>query len=366
MTAEVRIPAVNAVEAVQGPVEAQVPVSGTLIARNEVLIYPQVAGLILTDLLVDVGDEVQAGQALAKIDPRTLTSQLAQAEASEQSATAAVRQAENQIQSAKASLAQAEAALVRAQSLSRSGNVSGAGLDTAVADAGTARAAAASADDGLAVAKAALRQTAAQTDIARLNLSNAVIVAPVSGVIAARAAQAGSITSLAGDPLFRIIEGGKIEVEAEVIETALGQIAVGDAVQLNIAGVGQIAGRVRLISPTVNAANRLGLVWIETTGPAKLRIGTFASGVITTDQHEGLMVPAMAVQVSGDKTYVLQVIDGVLHQRDVTAGLIWKDRREILSGLSEGDVVVSRASAFFADGDHVDAILAAAVAGTDQ
>ena len=104
-------------------------------------------------------------------------------------AEAGIRQAESQIASAEATATEAASALERTRSLRRSGNASQAVLDQAVATETSARAAAASALDGLGVARAALAQADASRRIARLNLGYARIAAPVDGVVVARTAE---------------------------------------------------------------------------------------------------------------------------------------------------------------------------------
>ncbi len=348
-----RVPRVSVAMAEIGELIVQVPVSGSLLPRTEILIYPQVSGFIVEQVFVDVGDRVAAGDVLAQMNARTLQAQLAQAEAERTRAEAAVRQARSQIASAEANQSQADAALERATRLANSGNVSTASLDTARASAETARATAASATDGLAVSQAMVAQAAAQADIARLNVENATITAPVDGLILAKTVEVGAITAMGGDPMFRLIKDGLIEIEAEVIETALGQIKVGDRVALDIAGVGQVEGSVRRLSPFVDDATRLGTVRIETAAQEGLRAGLFAAGLIITDRHEGITVPASAVLTDSKATFVLKVKDGVVHRQKVTAGLIWEKRREILEGVAEGDVVIEKAGSFFTDGDKV-------------
>ncbi len=334
-------------------------VSGTLVPRAEILIYPQVSGFDIQTMHVDVGDAVKAGDVLAELNSATLVAQLAQADAEYAGAEAAVRQALSQIESAKASLAQAEAVLQRNSQLQRQGNISASAFDEANAAAQTARSALAIATDGQSMAEAQLQQADALRNVARLNLERATIRAPSDGLISARSGQVGAIAGSVGEPIFRMISGGVIEIAVDVIETELGQIELGDPVELEIAGVGAAEGVVRLIAPTVDPTTRLGIVRIETALNPRLRTGLFASGWIETDRHDGLTVPVTVVLAEAGGTYVLVVAGGVLEKRPVTAGLIWQDRREILDGLAAGDVVVARAGAFFSDGDRVTPVEAA-------
>jgi RND family efflux transporter MFP subunit len=354
--ADAALPSVTVVPAAEMEFVARVPVSGTLVARNEVLVYPQVSGYAIDAINVEAGDRVEKGAVLATLDDSTLAAQLAQARAEKLRAEASVRQAQSQIASARATLTQAESALERSESLRASGNISQSTLDQNIAAAETARAGYASAQDGLAVAEAQVSQAAAALDLAQLNLDRTRITAPVAGLVATRNARIGAIAASAGDPAFTLIAEGLIEVEAEVIETSLGLITPGDPVELAIAGIGPAEGEVRLIAPTVDPLTRLGRIRISILGQQGLRTGLFASGWIVTERRQAVAVPAAAVLSDRDGTYVLTVRDGVIERRAVEAGLIWQDRREIARGLAAGEAVVARAGAFFRDGDRVNSV----------
>ena len=351
-----RVPSVTVATATQGEVVNRVSISGTLEPYREVLVHPLVTGFPIEALMVDVGAEVAKGDTLAQLNVDTLNAQLSQAKAEFARAEAGVRQAQSQITSAKASAAQARSVLERNQQLDRSGNVTQAALDQAVTNSQTADAAVASAEDGLEVARAQVLQAQAQLDIAQLDLDHATIKAPTAGIISARNAQVGAIASSSAEPLFRMIQDGVIEVQADVIETELAQISVGDPAQLEIPGAGTVEGTVRLVAPTVDATNRLGDVRVSLEGSNMLRTGLFAGGWIITDRHEGLTVPTTAILTDAKGDYLLEVQDNTLIRRDVTAGFIWNDIREVISGLDDGAVVVARASAFFSDGDKVNPV----------
>lgn len=355
-TATPRVPSVTVATATLAEVVNRIPISGSLEPYREVLVYPLVTGYPIEALLVDIGTEVAKGDVLAQLNTDTLNAQLAQANAEYARAQASVRQAQSQITSTMASAAQALSVLERTQQLDRSGNVTQAALDQATANSQTADAAAASAQDGLEVASAQVLQAQAQLDIAKLNLDHATIKAPTAGIVSDRNAQVGAIATSAAEPLFRLIQDGVIEVNAEVVETDLAQISLDDTAEVDIPGIGTIAGRVRLVAPTVDSTNRLGVVRLSLDGDSKLRTGTFAGGWIVTERHEGLTVPATAILTDAKGDYVLEVRDDTLVRRDITPGLIWNDQREVLSGLESGAVVVAKASAFFSDGDKVNPI----------
>lgn len=350
--AEVRYATVTTAKASQRLVVGRVPVSGTLVARDEVLILPQVNGFPIDSLNVDIGARVEQGDILARLNDRSLIAQRAQAQAELARAKAAISQASNQITSAEAAAEQANLSLTRTKALVSANTATQSSLDQAIANARTSDAALASARDGLLVAEAQLQQAEAQLDIASLNLDHATLRAPVSGLISTRNGQIGAIASAGGEPIFRIIKDGAIEIEVEVIETALGDVSVGNRADLTISSVGAVSGTVRRISPTVDARNRLGKVRI-TTEAEGLREGLFASGWIITVERQSLTVPAAAVLTDEGGTYVLAVKDGLLEKRMVATGLIWDGYREVTGGLTAGEEVVAKAGAFFGEGDRI-------------
>lgn len=346
-------PSVTVATAAQTEVVARVPVSGTLVARQPVQVFPKVTGFEITEILAEAGDRVEKGQVLARLSDDTLSAQLAQAEAEYQRAMAGVGQARSNIVSTEASLTQAVTSLERARRLQQGGNASQAALDQAVAAEANARASAASAADGLAVAQAALAQADAARRIARLNLERAEIRTPVAGLVVARNAEQGALSGGSTQPLFTLVAEGEIELEAEVIETALQQLSVGDPAQITIAGLGQAEGQVRLVPAAVDAVTRLGLMRISLAEQPGLRTGLFASGWVITDRREAITVPATAIlsDSGGDRVQVVK--NNQIETRDVTAGLVWQGQREIREGLGKGEQVVARSGAFFRDGDEV-------------
>ena len=347
------LPLVTLAPAELSQIEARVPISGSLVARRQVQIHANVTGHEIKGIVADVGDRVKMGDVLAWLSDDVLSAQFAQATAEYQRAEAAVRQAESQIDSAVATLTEAASALERTRSLRKSGNASQAVLDQAVAAEASAQAASAVASNGLGVARATLAQAEAARRLARLNLDYARIITPVDGVVVERNAELGALSGSGGDPLFTVIEGGEIELAADVIETALSRLKPGDAAEIEVAGVGLVTGSLRLAPASVDPLTRLGQARVSLAADPRLRVGLFAQGWITTDRREALTVPTAAILADAAGERVQVVRDGRVETREIRAGLIWQGRREILSGLEPGEQVIARAGAFFRDGDRV-------------
>ncbi|MDQ7080207.1 MAG: efflux RND transporter periplasmic adaptor subunit [Paracoccaceae bacterium] len=331
----------------------RIPVSGTLVAREEVFVNTRINGQVIEKLLVDVGDRVEKGQLLAVLDKRQIEVQLAQAEADLPRARAAVQQARDQITLAKARLRQAQTNYDRNLRLRQSGTISQAVFDQSSSALDQARASVAAAEAGLGIAQAQLQSAETRVRSARLNLSFTEIRAPVAGIISTRSARLGAVAVAGAQPMFHIIRDGEVEVQADVIESDIGRIKPRDPVSLHISGLGKRSGHVRRISPRIDARTRLGTVRISLDSADSLRIGLFSNGWITVGHHKALGVPTSAVLADAKGDFVMVVKDGKAHKRRVVSGLFWKGMREIKSGLSADDQVMLRAGAFFRDGDQV-------------
>jgi multidrug efflux pump subunit AcrA (membrane-fusion protein) len=348
------IPRVTVAQAAQMEFIGRVPITGTLVAREEVMVNPRVAGQQIIALYADIGDQVTQGQLLAELDRETLEVRLAQALAEKQRAEAGVAQAEAQVALSQASLDSARTNFERERALLRSGTITQAKFDQSETAFKTAQASHNAAQQGLAVAKAAVEQAAIQARLAELNLSYTRIVAPSAGVISSRNASVGAVANPGPKPLFQIIRDNQIEVRTEVIETDISRIHIGDETILRIAGLGEIAAKVRLISPRVDPRSRLGEVRISLADDASFKIGIFASGWISTEQYQAVGVPVSAILSDGKGDFT-QIVDeeGVVHLRRLETGLVWNGMREVRAGLKPGDTVILLAGAFFREGDRI-------------
>jgi len=358
------VPKVTVARAGQVDFVGRVAITGSLVARDEVMVNPHIGGQQIVAIHADIGDQVQAGDLLAELDRETLEVQVAQAHAELERANAAVLQARAQVTLSKASLHSAQTNYQRDKTLLQRGAVTQARFDQSETTYETARASLAATQQGLAVAEALVEQAGIQLKLAELNLSYTRITAPATGVVSSRNASIGAVANAGPEPMFRIIRDNLIEVSTEVIETDIARIAIGDQAVVRIAGAGEMTGSVRLISPRVDPRSRLGDVRISLPPDPALRIGIFAGGWILTERFQAVGIPASAVLSDSEGDYT-QVVDGdgIIHKRRLKTGLVWNGMREIRSGLSAGDTVVLLAGAFFRDGDRISPILSNGEAG---
>jgi HlyD family secretion protein len=350
-------PAVSVAKVALSDFTETVAVSGSLVPRDEILVAPEVEGFRVLELKVDEGDRVSKGDVLATLVQESLDAQMAQSDASIARANAAISKARSQIVEAAARLKEAQSSLARAEPLKKSGYLADATYDQREAAAKTDEAQLRAAEDGLKFAEAEKGQVEAQRRELVWRRDNTKVTAPADGVVSRRTARVGGMASMvAGEPMFRIIARGEVELDAEVIETDLAKVTAGKTARITVAGVGEVSGKVRLVSPEVDKLTRLGRVRIFLGDNPNLRIGGFARGTIDTANDRGLAVPSSAVVFDTDGTFVQVVSDGRVNRRAIETGLVAGGLIEVKKGLAEGDIVVAKAGTFLRDGDTVRAV----------
>lgn len=332
-------------------------VTGLIAPVETVLVAPLIEGQPIEKLLADVGDFVTEGQVLAVLSKTTLDLQKSQFAASLASARATIAQVEAQLVDARSSAAEAQRVKDRTAKLRAQGSASQAAADTANAAAISATARVTVAMQSLEAARAQLAFVEAQLANVDLQLSRTEVKAPVSGEITERNAQVGAVASAAGQPMFRMNRDGALELNADVSETDLLRLRIGQTAVLHlVGGTEPLSGTVRLIEPTIDAASRLGRARIEVNEPKLVRAGMYVEAEVLIDERNTLAVPVTAVGSMAGNTTVMRIKDNMAEQVVVTAGIRDAGWVEIQSGLEVGDVVVTKAGAFVRDGDHINPI----------
>jgi HlyD family secretion protein len=307
------------------------PANGSIAAWQEASVGAEANGLRLAEVRVNVGDVVKKGQVLA-----SFSAEMVQAEAAQ--GQAAVAEAE-------AALADAAANAQRARELQASGALSAQQISQLLTAERTAQA-------RLDALRAALQAQ-------KLRLAHTQVLAPDAGVISARNATVGAVVP-AGAELFRLIRGGRLEWRAEVPAADLAGVRAGQPVRVSAPGVEPVAGRVRMVAPTVDAATRNGTVYVDLPQAGALKAGMFARGEFETGSAEALTVPATAVVMRDGFSYVWRVgADSRVVQTKVDTGRRSGERIEIRAGLDAGARVVASGGGFLADGDTVKVVDAA-------
>ncbi len=317
--------AVNTVAPERATLALRLAANGTVAAWQEASIGTESSGLRLTEVRVNVGDTVKAGQVLATFAAEMVLADVAQARAS--------------LLEAKAHAAEAASNAERARTLQASGALSAQQIEqyTTAAQAAQAR------------VEAAQALLQAQ----QLRLQHTQVRAPDHGVISARSATVGAVVG-AGTELFRMVRKGRLEWRAEVTATELGRLRPGTAAQVTAASGASVQGQLRMVAPTVDPQTRNALVYVDLPAHPDLRAGMFARGEFLLGQSDALTVPQEALVVREGFTYLFVLgADQRVQRLKVQPGRRAGDRVEILSGLDAGAPVVVRGAGFLNDGDLV-------------
>jgi HlyD family secretion protein len=322
-----QIPSVTVVVPGQSQIGRVVTASGPLAAKRDQPIGIAGQGGRVVRVLVDAGQWVRGGQALAVVDRSVQAQQAAQLAA--------------QVEAAKADAALAQSNYDRALALQGRGFVSKAEIDSkrAARDAAYAQ---------VRVAQAQLGATRAQ--INQLN-----VIAPASGLILSRAVEVGQIVSPGSGALFHLAEDGQMEMQAQLAQQDLAFVHVGMPAQVTPVGSDQsFTGSVWQVAPIIDPQSRLGQVRIAVPYAPAMKPGGYAEAKITAGQTAAPLLPQSAV-LSDDQGNYVYVINGKneVERRDVKIGTVDENGVTIASGLSGNEAVVLSAGPFLNPGQKV-------------
>jgi HlyD family secretion protein len=296
--------------------------TGTINARDELVIGSDASGVRLLHVLVDVGSVVQKGQLLARADDSQLQAQHAQ--------QAAV------VKQMKAEHVQAIANQERAERLV------GFFSDETIQTRHTAAATAA----------AKLELAIAQLAELQVKINQTRIYAPSSGTISKRTATVGAVVQ-PGSELFRLMRDGELEWRAELPSHSLAQIRPGAVARIVLDNGDAINSVVRLVAPTMDSATRNGVVYVMLPKQTSLKAGGYARGEILIEQAQGLSIPESALITRDGNAFVFTLENEKARLTPVVPGARQRGRVEIRAGLQASEHVIGTGAGFVKDGDLV-------------
>jgi RND family efflux transporter MFP subunit len=322
-----QVPTVTVVVPGQSSVGRTIVASGPLAAKRDQPIGIAGQGGRVVRVLADAGTWVRAGQTLAVVDRSVQTQQAAQLAA--------------QVQAAKADAALAQSNYERAIALQGRGFVSKAEIDAKKASRDAAYA-------QVRVAEAQLNATRAQ--IGQLN-----VLAPSSGLILARSVEVGQIVSPGSGALFRLAEGGQMEMQAQLSQQDLAFVHTGMPASVTPVGAkSSIAGTVWQVAPVIDPQSRLGQVRIQIPYTRAVKPGGFAEARITAGSTTAPVLPQSAV-LSDERGNYVYIVNGKneVERRDIKIGSVNDNGVTVASGLSGNEAVVLSAGPFLNPGQKV-------------
>jgi RND family efflux transporter MFP subunit len=331
--------------------------TGYVTARREATVSAQITGT-LTEVLIEEGDRVSAGQVLARLDDTSQQAARAQAEAQLASTRAQLAQDEAQ-------LAQSERDLHRDEDLVKRNLVSQQAVEQARTQVESGRAQVQSRRRQIDLAVASVRS-------AQVQLDYCTVRAPFSGVVIAKAAQVGEIVSpfSAGGGFTRtgigtLVDMDSLEIEVDVNEAYINRVQPGQAVEsvLNAYPEWRIPSHVIAIIPTADRSKatvkvRIGLDLkdpriVPDMGARVSFLEERRTPAAAQESARGVRVPAAALRQEGERNVLFVLKDGRAQRRIVTPGAALGDYHQVLAGVSPGESVITDAPAALKDGAAV-------------
>jgi HlyD family secretion protein len=384
-------------------VTRDLPVTGSIVATDQLPIGAEVSGLKITKVNVDQGSKVQKGDVLARLDSSVLEAQLAAARGRYDEATATVQKAvqpnrPQEIQAQDATLQQTEAnakseraALAQAQATAANDATNAARyrqllsqgfatqqetqnaettaeksraavtaeeqrVSAAEETANAARARlnllkAGGSQEDVAIAQAQAEQARASIQQLEAQIAQTVIRAPADGLIVKRDAHIGDITAPTR-PLFTMVRNNELELDAQVPEADLTRVKVGNPVTVNTQAA-TVQGKVFQLAPTVDPQTRLGTLRIAVPAKGGIRTGMFAQATVHVGKTKALTVPTRALQGTESQRFLFVLQDSHAKRVDVQTGPVHGDTTVIESGVKPGEQVIVAGAGFLNDGDPV-------------
>ena len=288
----------------------QVEVVGTVQAVERAEISSKISGNIIT-LQVDLGSKVKKGDLLIELSAGEISAR---------------------VQQAKAQLEQAKRNLAREESL----------LKKNAATAQTVK----SLQDSTKIAEAAYKETVTMLDYSR-------ITAPFSGIITKKLGNVGDLAT-PGKPLLHLEEENNLQVLTNIPEAMILRIQKDDRLSIFIPSVNlTIEGIVAEVSPVADPSSRSAPIKLHIPPDPRLRSGQFARVTLAGEQAETLTIPSSAVVPFGQMERVYVIYDNKVRLRLVQTGTQMNGHIEILSGLTEGEMVIREADHNLLDGQPI-------------
>lgn len=350
-----------------GSVENFYEATGTVQAKTTTQVSANVMGRI-TSLPFSEGDTVSKGQLIIQIDNSENQTRFDKANAGLKEAQAALVEIDRSAEAAEAAVRTAEAnkeiaekTFDRIRQLHERGSATGQEFDEAQSRVKVAASEVQRAKASVAAIRSKKKQVEARIEQARADIAAtrvysgyARITAPVSGVIVKKFAEQGAMAS-PGQPILSIEDNSRYRLEAAVEASRSGQVLIGQRVNVKIDSLGDpdMYGTVAEVL-TADPASRTVTVKIDLPATAGLRSGLYGLARFPVAQKEAITVPETAIVRRGQLTGVFVVnTEGKAIFRIVTTGTVSDGQIEVLSGLSEGEEIVSAETGRVAEGAKI-------------
>ena len=319
-TDEQNLAAVSTVSPEMREIDSSVTTSGTVRLRTgaQVRVGSQVSGIVRR-LNVTVGSHIQKGDVIAEIDPKPLE--------------ARVEQARTQAALDAVGVAKAQRDLNRGQQLFVEGVLPSQQKEDL--------------EWQMKSAQAKLDKSKSDLAAAEIDLSYAVIRAPISGTVASVSTQEGETVaaSFAAPTFVTIIEDNALELVAMVDETDIANVRPGERVNFTVEAypsleIPAVVKRIDPVATIISSVVNYPVMAAIQKDERLLKPDMTANITIKTAERKALVLPNAAIQRDGDERFVFVVKDGKQEKRAVTIGTRDAGFTEIKKGVNEKEHVV--------------------------
>jgi len=366
----------------KGEVNSFLKVTGVVEANETVRVTSEIMGQA-KEVKVKDGEEVNKGDILIALGDEQIKIQVAQAQATLDSIQASsdkiksgarpqeIKQAESALLQAKLNRDSVEENYLRMEKLFSEKAISKQQYEQAknqyeIADVQYQSAQESyelviegAAEEDIKSVEAQVRQTKAALDMAKYQLKNTQVTAPISGKVTSITVSTGEMVS-PSIPLLSIIDVSRIFVKVGISEKDISKIKEGQKVNLEIDAFleEKFQGEVVSKGVAVDQISKTLEVKIEILQPeVDIPVGVFARGdILVKTNQDALIIPSSALTRKKDGIYVYVVEEGIARQKEVVLGIIQDERVEILDGLSEEEEIVVLGNQELEDGLKVDVL----------
>ena len=334
------------------PFGETVTANGTLAAYDQTTVSVKVPGRIRT-ISVDLGTVVSRGQVIAQLDNTDYQLRVQQSQASLAQARARLGLAPDgaddrvdpektsTVRQARAVLDEARFSRDRAARLVEQGVIAKAEFDAANATFKVAEGRYQDAYEEIRNRQAVLAERRSELALARQQLKDTAVVAPLDGIVQEKVASVGEYLA-AGAPLVSIVRMDPLRMRAEIPERESQTIRTGQHVRVTVEGDPIVyLGKIMRLSPVIAAQNRVLLVEADVRNNGQLRPGSFARAeIVTNDAKMAVTVPTNAIVTFAGIEKVIVVQNGKALEKPITTGRRSAEFTEIVAGVTVGEKVI--------------------------
>jgi RND family efflux transporter MFP subunit len=321
--------AVSVITAQTRSFEPTISLNGEARPVRDIQVSAPATGVRILQILVDEGDMVREGQAMARLDTALATAQTRAAQASVAEAESAAVRARGEYE--------------RAESIRDSGALSTEAIEQR-------RAAAIAADARLAAARAQLQETNAR-------LGGGYVRAPASGLVIDRTAEVGR--DVAGQVLFRIAANNDLEVAAQVAEADALALQEGQPATFTLVDGSTVDARLRRLPASIDSRTRTGEALFQLPQATRVRAGMYLRGAARLPARNVIAVPQSSVLYDSGQAFLYVLSppgengESTVQRTNIALGSRDGDWVEVISGLQVNQRIVGAGAAFLQNGDKV-------------